>query len=309
MATMQNIIKPGPVPLGGRRPLVSAQPQAEPAALPAAVPSTTPDPDAEEKQAIEAAFAELARRLQEAAPHIDFEKEYAPLRQKQAEGAPQAGRLNPLSQFAIALGAGQEGLSAAERTRTGEQERLDKSWSEMLDIQREAIRGDIAQKMEAGKFKQALAQSETLMKLEAMRSRMKGEREHKQDVELEQTKQRGRINLQEQKDRAARQRLVERLNHVADAYKLEGDLRKEFFKQMLGVYATRLKQQDVTGEPVITGGDFMKTMDEAVDWAEDHSSIDFASPIPRPGKKADAAPVPKTNERPSGQRWREAAQK
>lgn len=287
------------------REMVQEEQPASPSAFPDLPAIADGDPDAEEHKAIQGYAERLATLLQEAAPHIDFEKEYSPLKQMREKGPQQAPRQGALSQFAIALGAGNEGLNRAEGVRQGEQSRHDQSFQDAMELQREAIRGHIAQQMEQGKFKQAIAQSTELQRLESTLERIRAKRKHDYEMDLEDKRIQGRKDLQEVKDTHARERLNKRLEHLADSYHLDERNRAEFFRQMLGVYSARLKQQDVTGDPVITGDDFNKTMEEAIDWAEEHSGMDLTQPLPRPGTTPPPAPAP--TGRPSGQAWRDAA--
>jgi len=240
------------------------------------------DPDYEEKKAVHDAFDALNRQLTEAAPHIDFQKEYAGLYKKQQEGPNKVPSMNPLSSFAIAMGAGQQGLNNVAREHDRAQGQEDDKFSSALDLQKAAIQGDIEQKMQQGKFKQALAQSEVLARLEATTSRIRGQRTQANEMEKIKEQNKGKLDVAHIKADSAQQQLQTRMSHLADAYKLQGEVRKAFFQQMFRALATRMTQQDVTGQQIIDQNDLNDVLGQALDWAEEHSGEDLSQPHPLP---------------------------
>lgn len=298
------------------------------ASVPETVPPTTPepapvpqpsftlpeidpdDPDFEEKQAVHEAYTQLSQILADAAPHIDYEKEYQKLRETTAQ-RPERRAPNPLSAFAIGMGAGEQGLNRMQATEDTRLSDAEKKWSDIVAIQEQAIKGDIQQKLEQGKFKQALAQSEALARLQSTTTRIEEGRKHKQKLAEIEKQNEGKIAVANIKAAEARSRLQIRLQNLADTYKIEGDIRKEFFKSMFRTLGTRMVQQDITGDPVVSGDDLDAVMGQAVDWAEEHSGIDFNTPHQRPsilsgGTTKSPAPAGETPEQKALREIREA---
>lgn len=268
------------------------------------------DQDYEEKKAIHDAYAQLEKILIDAAPDVDYEKEYRSLRESH-RNRPERKSPNPISAFAIAMGAGEKGLRTMKETEDTRLSEADKKWSDIFALQEASIKGDIQQKLESGKFRQALAQSKVLADLQSTTERIKGKRAHDYAMDLEREKGRSRERVAQIKAQDAQSRLRARLQALADAYKIEGNIRRDFFKSMFSALANRMTQQDITGDPVVTTDDLNSVLGQALEWAEMNSGIDFTQPMTRPGiltpagAPAPTAPAAPANETPEQKALRE----
>jgi hypothetical protein len=259
---------------------------------PAAAPLDNPDTpeDESEESVISRSMKALGDKLREAAPHIDFKAEYDKLLEENKR--PERRGISPFKAFALALGGGPQAVDKLSKRANDENDADDSAWQNIMNFKEQALKGDIQQKLDEGKFKQALAQSEELAKMQAGLSRITGNRKHKQEMELEDAKIKGRKDVAEIKATTAREALNAKVNSLATAYGLEGDIKKEFYKAVFGAMAKRMYAQDITGEQVVNSNDMASVLEEAVDWAEEHTGVDLSVPLARPGAKTPAAVTP-----------------
>jgi len=256
---------------------------------PAVDDPTTPEDESEE-QVIERSMKALGDKLREAAPHIDFKTEYEKLLEENKR--PERRGISPFKAFALALGGGPEAVERLSKRADDENDADDSAWRDIMNFKEQALKGDIQQKLEEGKFKQALAQSEELAKMQAGLSRIVDKRKHEQAVELEEKKIAGRKNVAEIKRATAQDAINAKVNSLATAYNLEGKVKEEFYKAVFGAMAKRMYAQDITGEQVVSSDDMAGVLEEAVDWAEAHTGIDLSTPLGRPGAKTPATTTP-----------------
>jgi len=69
--------------------------------------------------------------------------------------------------------------------------------------------------------------------------------------------------------------------------------------------ATRATAQDITGQPVVSSDDFAGVLEDAMDWAEKHSGINFSEPVPHPAALGGNGKTPPKNETPEQKALRE----
>ena len=271
------------------------------APTPAVADATKAGAGEDEDAIIQNAMKQLGDRLREAAPHIDFSAEYKKLLEENKR--PERKGISPFKAFAISLGGGPQAVESARQSNEKANDEADSRWREIMSIREQALRGDIQQKLDEGKFKQALAQSEELARMNSALERAKGAREHGFRMEEIGKQNEGKKAVAQINADKAKDALNTKLQTLSNVYKLEGDIKKEFFKQMFRAMASRSIQQDITGQPVVSSDDFAQTLEDAMDWAEKHSGIDFTQPVPRPGSLGGNKPP--ANETPEQKALRE----
>lgn len=253
-------------------------------------PETKDNPDEEsEESVVTRAFKALGDRLREAAPHIDFKAEYAKLMEENKK--PERRKLSPLHALALSLGGGNEAVDRAQKNVDTENDENESRFRELLGYKEQALKGQIEQMLNEGKFKQALVQSEELAKMNAVLDRIKTSRANKHEMDVERERNRGRVAVAHVKADAAKSMLQSRLTSLADTYNLKDKVRELFFRSMFDAFSKRAVMQDITGNPALSSDDFVNLLQQAEDWAEAHGE-DLDKPLPRPSSLGGKTPAP-----------------
>lgn len=144
--------------------------------LPALDPN---DPDYEEKKAIHDAWDQLGQM------HSDFAKTQNETYRKSVEdlaghvrGRAAGKRFSPLSAFMIGMG-NPEALKQVAATNAEAEQGDRQKEMDLFNLREQALKGQIAQMMEQGKFAQALKQSALLADVHATQGRIQGQQAHK----------------------------------------------------------------------------------------------------------------------------------
>ncbi len=255
---------------------------------PAAPPEGETNVDDEDEETVITKYMkQLGDKLREAAPHIDYASEYSKLLEENQR--PERRGISPFKAFALSLGGGPQAAQKLHERAEDENDEEDSRWKEVMNFKEQALKGDIQQKLEEGKFKQALAQSEELAKMQAALSRITEKRKFKQEIDKIKEQNKGKTDVANIRADVARQNFQTKLDSLAENYKLAGDIKKEFFKQAFITFRQRLVAQDITGEHVISADDFARALEDAVDWAEEHSGEDLTKPPARIGSTPPAS--------------------
>jgi len=226
--------------------------------------------DPAEEDTIRFYMKRLGDKLRAAAPHIDFTGDYQKFLKENPR--PERKNINPLKAFAVALGGGDKAVSQLQDTHNAREDDTDKRWQDMMTMKEAALKGDIQQKMDEGKFKQALAQTEELAKMHAALDRITGARAHKEKLdEIVQTNM-GKTDVAEirRQTELAKQRFTTNLFNQANDYKLEGDKQREFIQQGLEMFSKQAAMQDITGQPLLDSDQLDELHDRMELWASKH---------------------------------------
>lgn len=281
-----------------------------PAAPAAAMPEDTPfklpdldpnDPDLEEKKAIHDAYTQLAERLTGSATEgqIDLKAKYAELA-KYAEGRPLPKKWSPFSSFAIAMGSPEGAHKVSEDNAKADKARTDRE-DYLLNLQEQALKGEIAQLMEKGNFKKALTQSALLKELDATQTRISEARAGKQKLAEIQEQNKGKTAVAGIRAAAAQKVAETKINDLVKTYKLDSKVRTAMLG-LVGRYMTGMQsQKDAAGEPIFEEKDLHGMLDQLIDMAEEHSPLFIESPTSAPsvapaGNKPAAASGPKASD-------------
>lgn len=169
-------------------------------------------------------------------PDIDFQAKFGSMiDQAKAKPIPQAP--GGISTFAAAMGnAGMTHQNLQSRLSEIEKAKSTKN-DEIMNLQLEALRGDIDQQMQKGKFKQALAQSEVMAKMQASLDQAKREQVLADKLKLQE-------DLFGKKDTLAK-------NNASRAENLVRTKAREYAKSMGFDEKLTLKLMELVSEPAM----------------------------------------------------------
>ena len=236
------------------------------------------DKDFEAKKAIHDAYEELGQMH---AAHArtageGYKKQYNEL----AEGVRNrvtGKEHSPLSMFMIGMGS-QEGMDTAAKQNQAVAAQRSKRDLDLLELKSQALRGQIAQHMEAGKFAQALKSSALLAEVQAVIDRVGSERDQAEKLAqltvTEEGKNTRHLRTQERLEQISRDRMRVAMS-ITSGVKLPEATKLRMKNELDAALHKRdsyLKINNVTGlafsdaEIAAAQAEYLKETDRIADW-------------------------------------------